>query len=115
MAPFSAGVDSAKSSSRQQTVADHPSPRRWKALILIAAVIATVLIGGGVYLRQHSVSLKLTEKDTIVLADFANTTGDSVFDDTLKQALSVGLQQSPFLNILSDQRVKDTLGLGRAT
>jgi len=47
----------------------------------------------------------LTEKDTIVLADFDNRTGDPVFDDTLKQALAVDLGQSPFLNILSDRRV----------
>src|ERR1700690_2279200 len=53
--------------------------------------------------------VKLTEKDTIVLADFANTTGDSVFDDTLKQALTTQLGQSPFLNILSDNKVEDTL------
>lgn len=52
---------------------------------------------------------KLTEKDTIVLAYFANTTGDAIFDDTLKQALATPLAQSPFLNILSDQRVSETL------
>jgi tetratricopeptide (TPR) repeat protein len=54
---------------------------------------------------------KLTDKDTIVLADFANTTGDAVFDDTLKQALAVDLQQSPFLNVLSDEKVGETLKL----
>ena len=53
----------------------------------------------------------LTEKDTIVLADFANTTGDTVFDDTLKQGLSVSLSQSPFLNLLPDQKVSETLKL----
>jgi hypothetical protein len=52
---------------------------------------------------------KLTEKDTIVLADFSNTTGDAIFDDTLKQALATQLAQSPFLNTLSDQRVSETL------
>ena len=51
----------------------------------------------------------LTEKDTIVVADFTNTTGDVIFDDTLKQALATALTQSPFLNILSDQRVSETL------
>ncbi len=55
--------------------------------------------------RAHA----LTEKDTIVLADFANTTGDDVFDDTLKQALAVDLGQSPFLNILSETQVRQTL------
>ena len=51
----------------------------------------------------------LTEKDTIVLADFANSTGDAVFDDTLKTALNVSLRQSPFLNVLSDSEVAKTL------
>jgi tetratricopeptide (TPR) repeat protein len=54
---------------------------------------------------------KLTEKDTIVLADFSNSTGDAVFDDTLKTALTVGLDQSPFLNVLSDNKVAATLKL----
>ncbi len=52
---------------------------------------------------------RLTEKDTIVLADFANSTGDAVFDDTLKTALNVSLRQSPFLNVLSDSEVAKTL------
>ena len=57
----------------------------------------------------------LTEKDTVVLADFINSTGDPVFDGTLKQALAVDLEQSPFLNILSDRKVGETLKLmGRA-
>ena len=51
----------------------------------------------------------LTEKDTIVLADFNNTTGEPVFDGALKQALTVDLEQSPFLNVLSDQKVNDQL------
>jgi eukaryotic-like serine/threonine-protein kinase len=54
---------------------------------------------------------KLTEKDVIVLSDFNNSTGDTTFDDTLRQALSMQLAQSPFLNILSDERVNDTLTL----
>ncbi len=51
----------------------------------------------------------LTDKDTIVLADFDNRTGDPVFDDTLKTALNVSLQQSPFLNVLSETKVAETL------
>jgi Tfp pilus assembly protein PilF len=51
----------------------------------------------------------LTEKDAIVLADFTNATGDTVFDDTLKQALAVDLGQSPFLNILSEEKVRQSL------
>jgi eukaryotic-like serine/threonine-protein kinase len=62
-------------------------------------------------LKRDTESRKLTDKDTIVLADFANSTGDAVFDDTLKTALSVSLRQSPFLNVLSDSEVAKTLQL----
>ena len=81
----------------------------WK-LPTTALVVAAALIAGGLYWRSHQPA-KLTEKDTIVLADFANATGDAVFDDTLKQALSVELQQSPFLNVLSEEKMQDTLRL----
>ena|SRR5467141_332158 len=64
----------------------------------------------GALLAPHQLS-KLTKTDPVVLGDFVNKTGDPVFDDTLKQALSVSLAQSPFLNILSDQRVRSTLNL----
>ena len=77
---------------------------------IAAAVLCSALIAAGLYYRSHQ-SKPLTDKDTIVLADFANTTGDPVFDDTLKQALSISLQQSPFLNILSDQKTKKALSL----
>jgi len=77
-------------------------------------VLVAVLIAGGLYYRLHQTT-PLTDKDTVVLADFDNKTGDAVFDDTLKQALATDLQQSPFINILSDQRVHGTLRLmGRA-
>jgi len=79
----------------------------WKALVASAALIV-VLLAGGLYWRSHT-TRRLTEKDTIVLADFTNTTGDTIFDDTLNQALATQLAQSPFLNILSDQRVSETL------
>jgi tetratricopeptide (TPR) repeat protein len=72
--------------------------------------MVAVLIGSALFFRSRS-GTKLTEKDTVVLADFTNTTGDAVFDDTLKQALSVELAQSPFLNILSDRKVGETLRL----
>ncbi|MGB2888580.1 MAG: protein kinase [Candidatus Acidiferrales bacterium] len=83
--------------------------KRWKALISAAAALVAVAAAGG-YFYFHR-ALKLTDRDTIVLADFTNTTGDPVFDGTLKQALSISLQQSPFLSLLSDQKVKDTLNL----
>lgn len=75
------------------------------AVLLVILVIATV-----VYIYLHRSPL-LTEKDTVVLADFSNTTGDPVFDGTLRQGLEVQLQQSPFLNILSDRRVAETLAM----
>ena len=61
------------------------------------------------YFRSHQTTHRLTEKDTIVLADFANSTGDAIFDDTLKTALTVALRQSPFLNILPDSEAAKTL------
>ena len=64
-------------------------------------------IGAWLFLPRKAHAL--TDKDTIVLADFANSTGDAVFDDTLKTALSVSLRQSPFLNVLTDSQVAKTL------
>jgi serine/threonine protein kinase/Tfp pilus assembly protein PilF len=87
--------------------------------ILVAALFSVALVSGTLYVRSRSArstSRPLTEKDTIVLADFTNSTGDPVFDGTLKQALAVDLQQSPFLNILSDSKAGETLKLmGRAS
>jgi eukaryotic-like serine/threonine-protein kinase len=60
------------------------------------------------YYRSHRQSRRLTEKDTIVLADFTNSTGDAIFDDTLKTALNVSLRQSPFLNLLPDSEIAKT-------
>ncbi|HLB92741.1 MAG TPA: serine/threonine-protein kinase, partial [Terriglobales bacterium] len=78
-----------------------------------AAILVAGLIAGVFYFRSHATkhATALTEKDTIVLADFANSTGDAVFDDTLKTALSVSLNQSPFLNVLSENKVAATLKL----
>jgi eukaryotic-like serine/threonine-protein kinase len=85
--------------------------KAWRLVgVAVAVVVVAALLGGTWYWRSHKVS-KLTEKDSIVIADFANTTGDSVFDGTLRQGLSAQLEQSPFLNLLSDQRVGQTLSL----
>src|ERR1700694_4169605 len=100
-------VVATKASSASVKVAEVAAekPRKlWKIAIPGAVILALIAAGTFFYFNQ---SHKLTEKDTIVLADFTNTTGDPVFDDTLKQALSVQLGQSPFLNILSDRRVED--------
>jgi tetratricopeptide (TPR) repeat protein/predicted Ser/Thr protein kinase len=82
--------------------------KRWKILVPVALVILAALIAGGLYLRSRQ-SAKLTEKDSILLADFVNTTGDAVFDGTLKQALAVQLEQSPYLNILPESRIHEAL------
>lgn len=74
---------------------------------LIAALVA-LAVGAGVFFYFNRAQA-LTDKDTVLIADFANTTGDSVFDGTLKQALAVQLGQSPFLNIYSDERVREAL------
>src|ERR1700674_3149741 len=83
----------------------------WKGLVPAAVILIAAAIAGTFYFRSHQTTTRLTEKDTIVLSDFANTTGDPVFDTTLKQALSVDLEQSPFLNVLSDQKINETLRL----
>ena len=89
-----------------------PVAKRWKLWKIAAAVglLAAGLIAGAAYYRSRSAT-RLTEKDTIVLSDFTNTTGNAVFDGALKQALVVDLEQSPFVNILSDKKVSETLRL----
>ena len=77
--------------------------------IAVPVLLVALLVAGGLYYRLHQQNKRLTEKDTIVLADFANSTGDAVFDDTLKTALNLSLRQSPFLNMLSDSAVEKTL------
>jgi serine/threonine protein kinase/Tfp pilus assembly protein PilF len=90
-----------------------PRRRRWFARlwrIAIPVLLVAVLAVVGYYYRSHQTK-PLTDKDSIVLSDFTNTTGDSVFDDTLKQGLSVQLEQSPFLALVSERRVNETLKL----
>jgi eukaryotic-like serine/threonine-protein kinase len=105
------GLDAApsgESSAAEKISAIEPRKPR-KAPILIAALLVAVLAGGGLYYRSRLTSKRLTDKDTIVLADFANSTSDPIFDDTLKTALNVSLRQSPFLNVLPDSEVAKTL------
>jgi eukaryotic-like serine/threonine-protein kinase len=87
-----------------------PAPRKRLPWIKGAALLR-LAAAGAAYFLLHKRAPKLTEKDTIVLADFANTTGDPVFDGTLRQGLSAQLEQSPFLNLLSDQRIAQSLAL----
>jgi len=83
----------------------------WKALVPAALILVAAAIGGTLYFRSRQAMARLTDKDTIVLSDFDNKTGDAVFDDTLKQGLSVQLEQSPFLDLLSEPKVNATLKL----
>jgi eukaryotic-like serine/threonine-protein kinase len=93
--------------------AAHLADARWRIAVPITILIVAIVTG--VYFFAHR-KPALTEKDTIVISDFSNSTGDPVFDDTLKQGLAVQLAQSPFLAILSDEKVHDTLKLmGRAS
>jgi eukaryotic-like serine/threonine-protein kinase len=74
-----------------------------------AAALAILTVAAVAFFFYHNRAPALTEKDTILLTDFTNTTGDAVFDGTLKQALAVHLRQSPFLNLFADDRVRETL------
>ena len=92
--------------SSAPAVAQGP-PNRKAWYIAAAALLAVAIsVGGFFYTRS---ARTLTEKDSILLTDFVNTTGDAVFDDTLKQALAVQLEQSPYLNVFPQERVRDTL------
>jgi serine/threonine protein kinase/Flp pilus assembly protein TadD len=98
------------SESGRSAVADATAARvakLWK--IAVPLLLVALLIAGGLYYRSHQQSNRLTDKDTIVLADFTNTTGETVFDGTLRQGLSIQLEQSPFLSIISDQQIQQTL------
>src|SRR5271157_4018473 len=79
---------------------------RWELILPAAVAVLALSVGAYVYFHR---SPKLTDKDTLVLADFTNTTGDPVFDGTLRQGLSVQLEQSPFLSLISDERIQQTL------
>ena len=84
-------------------------PWRW-----IAVMLGLLVPAGALLLRWsvHRPSV-LGEKDTLVLADFTNSTGDPVFDGALRQGLAIQLEQSPFLSLISDERIRRTLGLMR--
>jgi len=81
---------------------------RWKVILPVVVTLVIVAVGSYFYLHRAP---ELTSKDTIVLADFNNTTGDPVFDGTLRQGLSAQLDQSPFLNLLSERSIEQTLSL----
>jgi serine/threonine protein kinase/tetratricopeptide (TPR) repeat protein len=110
-----AAVSSSSSAAVQVTAILPGRSKGWKVLVPVVVLLAG-LVAVGLYLRSRSTApaakaTPLTEKDTVVLADFDNTTGDAVFDGALKQALAVELGQSPFLNVLSERKVSETLGM----
>jgi len=115
---FPVGVSGCDSDSDRTMIAAHdgrPTPAgksarfRWSALTGTVLLIIALVAAGWLFFTSKARAL--TDKDTIVLADFANATGDPVFDGTLRQGLSVQLEQSPFLSIISDQQIHQTLGL----
>ena len=97
-------------SSSPAAAIEHAGSRHLKVLIPGALIVVALLVAGGLFYRSHK-ARALTEKDSILLADFTNTTGDPVFDSTLKKALAVSLGQSPYLNVVSDSKVEQTLKL----
>ena len=101
-----ASIPSSSSSVKVAAVA--PEPRWWKIVVPVVVLLLAVAAGFFFYTRR---SQALTEKDSILLADFVNTTGDAVFDGTLKQALAVQLEQSPYLNVLPQSRIQAALRL----
>jgi serine/threonine protein kinase/tetratricopeptide (TPR) repeat protein len=98
LAVESSGTTAAKSGSRRYL---------WE---IVGVVVVAAVVSLAWFWRTHS-SAKLSEKDTVVLGDFTNTTGDSVFDGTLRQGLEVQLEQSPFLTLLTEERIQQTLKL----
>jgi eukaryotic-like serine/threonine-protein kinase len=106
-----AGRDSAWPRPAVVNIAPRSAGRLPKWAVVSAAALLVIGLGIGGWLRLAHRPHPLSETDTIVIADFSNSTGDAVFDDTLKQALGISLQQSPFFNVVSDQTVTETLQL----
>jgi serine/threonine protein kinase/Tfp pilus assembly protein PilF len=99
-------------SGRTTAPATLPAPRsRTRIWTIGGTAVVVVGLTAGAWLFFSRKTQVLTDRDTVVLADFANATGESVFDETLRQALAVQLEQSPFLSLLSDQRIQETLRL----
>jgi eukaryotic-like serine/threonine-protein kinase len=106
--PLKPDTDSAQVTIGVEAGVASGSRKHWKVTIPVVLAVLVLSVGSYSYFRHKP---KLTEKDTIVLADFSNSTGDAIFDDTLKTALNVSLRQSPFLNVLSDSQAAKTLQL----
>ncbi|MGI9102842.1 MAG: protein kinase domain-containing protein [Terriglobales bacterium] len=103
----SSGSQPAASSSSVVTATVEPKRRNAKLYAVVAAAVVIAAVGG--FLAYSRRAHAITEKDSILVADFVNTTGDAVFDGTLRKALAVDLEQSPFLSVVPDQRVRQAL------
>jgi hypothetical protein len=103
-------AEDAASSAVQPELTQRPAWVRWTLLLGSAVIVVALGATARFYWRVHR-AVPLTAKDTVVLAEFSNSTGDPVFDDSLKQALAINLEQSPFLSILPDRTVRETLKL----
>lgn len=104
-----------KRDTESHTVSSSAQPQQGKTydrwLWIAGAAVILLAIAGVAYYSFHARTAKLTAKDAIVLGEFTNTTGDPVFDGTLRQGLSAQLEQSPFISLISDQRIAQTLAL----
>ena len=100
--------DSARTAGTEEAATGRDLGMRWMLLVAATVAVAALALAGYLYFHRAP---KLTNKDTIVLADFANSTGDPVFDETLRQGLAVQLGQSPFLSLISDDRIQQMLRL----
>ncbi len=109
--PASVQTPQSGSGSSQPSIPATTKTRRWKIIAPVAAVIILAAAIGAWLFFSRGTAHALGATDTIVLADFTNTTGDPVFDGTLRQGLSAQLEQSPFLSLISDERVAQTLTL----
>jgi eukaryotic-like serine/threonine-protein kinase len=97
--------------SASSVAAAKPETKASRSWLLAAGVVVVLLGAAGIYWYSRASRHHLTDKDTVVVADFENSTGDAVFDETLKTALTVALNESPFLNVASDNQVAATLKL----
>jgi eukaryotic-like serine/threonine-protein kinase len=103
--------DSGRAAATTAQVESKPTVKsaRWRAVTGATLLVIGLAVGGWLFFSRKAHAL--TDKDTIVLADFTNTTDDAVFDDTLRQGLSIQLEQSPFLSMISDSKINQTLKL----
>src|SRR5690348_122473 len=100
----------AATESAKEAIGQAAGNRIWRVILPAGAIVVAASVAAVWYWSTHR-SAKLTDKDTIVLADFTNTTGEAVFDGSLRQGLAVQLQQSPFLSLVSDAQMQQTLRL----